>query len=264
MTEYYFLASLLPPLEIGHRPELGFSDLKELLSMNLTQEDQGQVHRFLRLIDIENFRSYWAGETLDPRGNLNQEEIERALVNMQWSFEEDFPYFLQDYLTKYHTNEEKLRYFSFLLSQFFELNIKNEVGFLKEYYLFLKDLSLVIVGFRAKILGRNLAFELQYEDISNPIVSEILAQKDAKTYEPPFDYKELKSIFDNNKNSPESLHKMLMEYQCNKIIEFWGGAVFNLDRILNYMARLILVERWLELDVQNGIEIIDTIEREIE
>jgi hypothetical protein len=32
---------------------------------------------------------------------------------------------------------------------------------------------------------------------------------------------------------------------------------------LNYLARLILVERWLELDVQKGIQIVDRIEKEI-
>lgn len=263
MTEYYFLASLLPPLEIGRVPGLGFPELKELLRNNLTEEDQMRVRRFLRLIDLENLRSYWAGEPFDPRGNLNREEMEQALLNVQWPVGEEFPLFLQDYLNKYHTNEERLRHFPLLLSQFFELHMENETGFLKDYYIFLREMQLVKVGFRAKKLGRDVAVELQYEDPADPIVAQILAQKDAKTYEPPFEYKELKPIFEQFGNSPQDLHKALNEYQFNQIVEIWGGEIFSLDRILNYMARLILVEKWLELDVQKGIEVIDTIEKEI-
>lgn len=264
MTEYYFLASLLPPLEIGHVPSLGFPELKELLSNNLTKEDQLRVRRFLRLIDMENLRSFWANEPFDPRGNLNREEMEQALFNLQWPIGDEFPLFLQDYLNKYHTNEERLQHFPLLMSQFFELHMENETGFLKDFYTFLREMRLVMVGFRAKKIGRDVAVELQYEDPADPIVAQILAQKDAKTYEPPFEYKELKPIFEEYGDSPQELYKAVNEYQFNQIIEIWGGEIFTLDRILNYMARLTLVERWLELDVQKGIQVIDTIEKEIQ
>ncbi|MCC5831418.1 MAG: DUF2764 family protein [Chlamydiales bacterium] len=263
MTEYYFLANLLPPLEIGRVPSLGFPELKELLRNNLSEEDQGRVRQFLRLIDLENLRSFWAGESFDPRGNLNRDEMEQALLDIQWPVGEDFPLYLQDFLDKYHTDEERLRHFPLLMSQFFELHMEYETGFLKDYYIFLREMRLVMVGFRAKKMGRDVAYELQYEDSTDPLVAQILAQRDAKSYEPPFEYKELKPIFDEFGDSPLDLHKALNEYQFNQIVEIWGGEIFSLDRILNYMARLILVERWLELDVQKGIEVIDTIEKEI-
>ncbi|MBI3900942.1 MAG: DUF2764 family protein, partial [Chlamydiia bacterium] len=77
------------------------------------------------------------------------------------------------------------------------------------------------------------------------------------------EYKELKPIFEEFGESPFELYKSLCEYQFDHIVELWGGEIFTLDRILNYMARLILVERWLELDVQKGIKIVDAIEKEI-
>ncbi len=264
MTEYYFIASLLPPLEIGHVPGLGFPELKELVRINLTDVDQRRVWRFLRFIDLENLRSFWAKEPFDPRGNLNSHEMEQALLDFQWPNGEDFPLFLQDYLNKYHSNEDRLEYFPLLMSLFFQYQMEDQEGFLKDFYNFQREMRLVMVGFRAKKLGRDVAVELQYEDATDPIVAQILAQKDAKVYEPPFEYKELKPIFEEYGDSPQDLHKAVYTYQFNHIVELWGGDIFTLNRLLNYVARLILCERWLDLDVQKGIQVIDTIQKEIQ
>lgn len=263
MKEYYFLASLLPPLEIGHVPALGFPELKELLKINLTEEDIRRTRKFLRLIDLESFRSYWAEEPLDPRGNLNRDELEQALLDVQWPVGEEFALYLRDYLEKYHSNADRLKNFPLLMSQFFSHEVEEESGFLKDFFAFQREMRLVMVGFRAKKRGKDVVAELQYEDQTDSIVAQILAQKDAKTYEPPFEYKELKPIFEEFGDTALELHKAIYEYQFNHIIELWGGEIFTIDRILNYMARLLLVERWLELDVQKGLEIIDTIEGKI-
>ncbi|MFZ0566312.1 MAG: DUF2764 family protein [Chlamydiales bacterium] len=263
MKEYYFLASLLPSLEIGHVPSLGFKELKTLLEANLNDQDKIRTRRFLRLIDLENLRAYWAQEPFDPRGNVGLEAMEQALATAQWPVGEEFAPFLQDYLDKYTSNEERLKYFPFLMSTFFQRISEEEHGFLKDYFAFQREMRLVMVGFRAKRLGKNLDVELQYEDATDPVVAQILAQKDAKVYEPPFEYKELKPIFEEFIDSPIDLYKTVYEYQFNHIIELWGGELFTIDRILTYMARLILVERWLELDMQKGIAVLDEIERNI-
>ncbi len=264
MTEYYFLASLLPPLEIGHVPGLGFTELKELLRTNLTSGDLERVTHFLRWIDLENLRSFWAKQPFDPRGNVRENEMEQALINVQWPVGEEFAPYLQDYLEKYHSTEERLQHFSLLMSQFFAQFMEGEEGFLKDFFTFQREMRLVLVGFRTKKLGKDVALELQYEDPTDPIVAQVLAQKDAKVYEPPFEYKELRPIFEEYGETPLDLHRALYEYQFNHIVELWGGDLFTLDRILNYMARLILCERWLELDVQKGIQVIDTIEKGIQ
>lgn len=263
MTEYYFLASLLPPLEIGHVPALGFSELKTLLEANLTEADQIKVRKFLRILDLENLRAFWAKEDFDPRGNVQPDQMEQALLDVAWPVGEEFPPYLQDYLERYHTSEERLHYFPLLMTEFFNYAIEHESGFIRDYLAFQREMRLVLLGFRAKKLGRDLFEELQYEDSTDPIVAQILAQKDAPVYEPPFEYQELKPIFEEFSNAPMELSKEIYTYQFNHIIELWGGEAFTLDRILNYMARLILVERWLELDVQKGMQIVDAIERKI-
>lgn len=263
MKEYYFLASLLPTLEIGHIPTLSFPELIDLLSINLAPEDWAKVREFLRLVDIENIRAYWTDEDFDPRGNVPASEMEQALLYQAWPGGEEFPLYLKDYLDKYHSNEERIYHFSLLLNQFFIHESELESGFLADYFAFQRELRLVLLGFRAKKLKKDVSLELQYEDPTDPIVAQILAQKDAKVYEPPFEFKELKPIFEEYANSPIDLHKAVYEYEFKTLVELWGGELFTIDRILNYMARLLLVERWLELDVQRGMQVIDTVEKEI-
>lgn len=264
MTEYYYVASLLPQLDIGHVPALSFADLKDILKINLNKEDYKLVQRFLRMIDLENLRSYWAGEPIDPRGNFNANEIEHALVDVRWPNGDEFPQYLLDYLDKYRTNDERLHNFSILMNDFLQDEIEKKDGFLQEYFEFQREWRLVMTGFRAKKLGRDVIKELQFEDVNDPIVAQIIAQKDAKVYEPPFEYKELKPIFEAYADSPLELHRALYEYQFNHIIEVWGGELFSMNRILSYMAQLLIVERWLELDVQQGINIVDEIEGKIQ
>ncbi|NGX55421.1 MAG: hypothetical protein KR126chlam2_01056 [Chlamydiae bacterium] len=264
MKQYYFLASLLPHLEIGHVPALGYPEFKEFLSVNMSDEGLERIKRFLRLVDIENLRALWTGEPIDPRGNLNQEELEQAVIELSWPGEEEFPDYLREFLQKYHSNEEKADNFYLLMSRFLEDEKENESGFLKEYFNFEREWRLVMVGFRAKKLGKRVEVELQFEDPTDPIVAQILAQKDAKFYEPPFEYKELKPIFEEFANAPVELHRALYEYRFDLLQDFFGSEIFSLDRILGYAAQLLIIEKWLELNVQKGIEIIDRIEEGVQ
>lgn len=260
MTQYYFLSSLLPQLEIGHVPELGFFELKQYLQVQLSDHDLEVFQRFMRLTDLDNFRALWAGEPIDPRGNLTTEELEQAQENLSWPGDEPFPPYLLSFLTKYTKNEERIRDFSRIVSRFLEDGRRMERGFFREYFGFEREWRLVMLGFRAKKLGKPVEVELQYEDATDPIVAQILAQKDAKIYEPPFEYKELKPLFEAFANEPLELHRALLKYCFDKYQEFFGQVLFSMDRILGYVAQLLVVEKYLELNVQEGIKIIDRIE----
>ncbi len=264
MSNYYFLVSLLPQLEIGNMPKLGFSELKELLRVNLSSEDLQKVKQLLALIDYENFRSIWSGEPIDRRGNFNKEELEQALADQTWPNGEEFPDYLKDFLSSYQSPQERVQHFGRLMSAFIEDNIVHREGFLREFFSFEREKRLVLVGFRAKKMKKNIDAELQFEDPNEPLVAQILAQKDAKVYEPPFEFKDLKPVFDLYGDNPTQLHKSLLEYSFQKYIDLKDSKHFSIDNILSYIARLLIVEKWLELDVQRGIEIIDTIERKIQ
>lgn len=255
MTNYYFLASILPELQIGVPPEMKFQELQNLIKVNVTQSgDRQKVAGFRLYYDIQNIRALWREEPPSHRGNYDENELEEQLLTRS-----GLPGYIFDYMEVHEGTADRLRHFSFLLSSYFNEQIALSDGFLKKYYIFERDLRLVLLGLRAKRLGRDLIQELQYEDPQDDLVAQLLAQKDAVDYEPPEDYAEVKALFDEHADNPLELYQALAEFRFQKIDEMLGLDLFSIDRIIAYMAQLILVEKWIELDKQKGMNIVDTI-----
>jgi hypothetical protein len=252
MGNYYFLATALPPLEMGTAPEMPFSYLQELMRTGLNGRDLEQVAVIRRFYDLQNIRALWKHEPCDLRGNFDQAELQEMLVGR-----EGLPDYVDDFTTRYESTADRLRYFPALLATFFKKEIGQAHGFLKQYLTFEYEWRLVLTGFRAKQLGRDIAVELQFEDPNEDLVAQLLAQKDAKTYIPPDRYQELLPLFEEHHKAPLELYQALCEYRFHKIDEMLGVDLFSIDRILGYMAQLITVEKWLELDKHKGMEVVD-------
>lgn len=257
MGNYYFIGTLLPKLQLDVPPELDLKELMTLLKENLSEKDYQKALVLVRYFDIENIRSFWKQEPMNTKGSMNSNALEEALVTGT-----GFPNYVYDFLQKYENVVDRLNHFPELISLFFSEEIKKAHGFLKDYLVFERGLRLVTTGFRAKKLGKNLALELQYEDPYDPLVTQIFAQKDAKIYEPPSRFADLKVIFQEHENNPLGLAQALCEYRFHRIEEMIGLEEFTIDRILAYLAQLLIVKQWLELDKQKGLDVIKHIVQE--
>ena len=253
MSNYYYLATTLPPLEFPIVPDISFELLKESLSLNLSEKDLKKVEVLRLFVDINNIRPLLLEEEIDSRGNLSEKDLDEALLVQDF-----LPEFVFDFLDKYDTLPEKLKHFSELLSNFFAEEIQKQKGFLKEYLTFEREWRLVILALRAKITNRDVVKDLQFEDFNDPIVSQILAQKDAEQYDPPVEYKELKEKFLACGTDPWQQNKMLSEYRFSRIEEMVDKGQFSIEAILAYLAQLMIVEYWNELDEERGKVILDT------
>jgi hypothetical protein len=257
MTEYYFLGSLLSPLSLGQKPELSFARLVSYFSTGLTKADLEKVRILRRLIDLYNLRSLWLEQPIDPRGNLTENELEEDLITQS-----DLPAYVFDFTAKYDTAEKRVRNFPWLVHKYFEREIEYGTGFLKEYLTFERNLRLVMVGLRAKAMGKDLLEELQFEDPHDPMVALILSQRDSPQFELPDGYEPIKQIFENKYATPLELQEALSEYRFNHIESMLEGQTFTTDRILGYMLQLLIVEQWQELQTQEGLKIVDSIVEE--
>lgn len=257
MLGYYFVGSLLPELRIGAPIEITFAQFDRLLQLNLSAADYAKTKVIRRYWDIENFRSYWKKEPLDPHGNLNEKEIEEVLLETG-----ALPPYMCDFLEKHGEEGQRLNYFPSLLASYFREEISKADGFLKKLLQLQRELRLVLVAFRAKKLGRHLEAELQFEDSDDPFIAQLLAFKDSPAFEPPEKYEELKAIFIAHADAPMALHQALCEYLFDAIDEMVGLQPFTIDRILGYLVQLSLAEKWLELDQLKGVEIVDRFVKE--
>lgn len=255
--QYIFIGTLLPDLKIGEKPDLDFSELMILLKNNLSEEDFAQVEIFRRYYDIMNMRALWRNDPFFPYGNLDRNELEEAVLD-----QENLPDYVIEFLQTYQSNTERLKHFSSLLAAYFQKEVKDAKGFLKDYLQFERQLRLILVAFRAKELNRDLNLELEFESSEDDLVIQLLSAKDAKTFEPPPMFNWLRPVFEQHYENPLDLQKNLVEFQFNRIEDMIGFDVFSFDRILAYMAQLIMVEQWLLLDREKGIAIVDNILKE--
>ena len=254
MSNYYFSSSAIPTLKVGEKPTITFLEFKGLLKLNISARDYAKTVVVRRLIDIENLRALWKGETFDSRGNYTAKQLEEVLITQQ-----GLSGYIFDFIEEYPNTDERLKNFAALIASFFAEEIALSDGFLKRYLLLERAWRLVLVGFRAKALGRDIVKELQHEDPDDDIVAQIIAQKDAKSYEPPDGYEDLKGIFYDKSDDPLCFHKALCEYRFERIDEMLFGDAFSIDRIIGHMVQLIIVERWQELNKEKGNEVVNTI-----
>ncbi|MGE5196754.1 MAG: DUF2764 family protein [Anaerolineae bacterium] len=247
MSNYYFLAASLPPLELDQRPELSFEELTSRLAINLNREDFEKTVVLRRLIDLYNIRALFLGESVDSRGNMNEKELDEALL-----IHNILPSYVFDFLDRFEQTSDKILNFPGLIATFFNQEIPKRTGFLRRYLEFERGWRLVLTALRSKELGRDVAKELQFEDFSDLLVAQILAQKDAPSYDPPPAYFELKEQLASCGPDPWQRQKVLAAWRFNAIEELVDKPLFSIDWILAYMARLIIVEYWKELDEKKG------------
>lgn len=252
MGNYYFLAASFPPLSLGESPDFSFEELTSRLGINLSKPDLKKTELFRRYIDLSNIRALFLEEEIDPRGNLNEKELDEALL-----LHDGLPNYVFDFLDQFETVEEKLRNFSGLFSVFFAEEIPKETGFFKEYLSFEREWKLVMTAIRAKELQRDPIRELQFEDTSDPLVASILAQKDMPSLETPVEYTDLKEKFISCGPDPWQQYKVVAKWRFDRIEELVERPLFSIDWIIAYMARLFIVEQWNELDEAKGRMILD-------
>ncbi len=258
MSNYYFVGCILPTLSFEVEPEINFIELDTLLRDNLSQKDYEKTVSIRRFFDILNLRATWLNESIDPRGEMNVNDIEEAVITHA-----GLPSYIFDFLARYQSLEERLENFPLLLAKFFKEAQQNKDHFLRTYFKFERELRLVTSGFRAKKLGRDLAIEMRYEDPEEEIINALVSQKDIKVFEPPEGFEELKIFFEKYSDDPLLLQKALDEYRFNFIDQLVDMSdAFSIERILAYMAQLIIVEKWFELDKAKGMKIVDIIVKE--
>ncbi len=260
MENYYYLAASLPPLEFPVLPEMDADSLRSSLELNLSKSDSKKWESLRLFVDILNLKPVLQDEEIDPRGNLGEKELKEALVSHDF-----LPEYVFEFLEEQETLADKLKNFSFLLSRFFREETANQKGFLQKFFSFEREWRLVVLALRSKVLHRDLFKELQFEDPLDPFVMQILAQKDAETYEPPVEYGELKELFAlseaGQKMDSWEQNKALAIFRFRKIEEMKEGKQFSIDFILAYLVQAMIIEYWNELDLVKGKIILDTFKK---
>lgn len=257
MGNYYFLGPSLPPLALGEWPDLTFDELIARLEINLSQEDLEKTRAVRSYIDFLNVRARLLDQPFDPRGNLSEKELDEAMLT-----ETGFPEYFFAFLKRYETPADRMANLSSLLASFFEEKIAKHTGLLKRYFTFEREWRLVLVALRAKQAGRDVAKELAHEDPNDPLVAQILSQKDSPTYEPPKEYSDLKDKFLSCGQDPWEQYKTFAEWRFKRLILLPEEPLFSVGWIIIYVVQHMIVEDIHRLQLEKGEEILRSLVEE--
>ena len=244
MANYYFLAASLPTIAVGEKPEITFELFKTGALENLNKKDFEKMVLLLRPIDFENVKANLNKFPLDYRGNLNEIELDEALLTQS-----ELPDYFFEFLAKYESPQVAIQNISELFSLFFTTEAPSQKGFVRKYLEFERAYRIVLAALRAKEIKRDVIKEMQFEDFSDLLVASVIAQRDMETYEPPEEFSQLKDLFTRTRSDPLQRALSIEQYRFDKIGELVEDAhLFSIDWVLAYMLQLIIVERVWELD----------------
>lgn len=247
MSRYFFLGSILPTLRVGNEPGILFDDLMTLYKDNLDRTDLEKVQAIRTYIDLKNIQKLLKKEEIDHRGNLNEKELDEAFVN-----QEGLPGYLFDFLEEHQEIPEQLRHYSKVLIAYYKEMEKAHKGFLKGYFRFEREWRVLLAGYRAKKLGIDPAVELQHEDFHDPLVAEVVAQKDAPFFEFPFEFVGLGEKLKDVGQEPDKQYQLMADFRFHKVEEEVQDNPFSADYLLGYLVQLMIVEDVFSLDEKRG------------
>jgi len=251
MANYYFLATLLPPLKIGSPPDISSKELDYLFGQNLLEEDFEKVRTIRFLKDIENIGATLQNAKFETGGNLDTAELQRRV-----ELKEGLPEYVLAFLDLHEAQVQRIEHFPELLKAYFDNESKTSSEFISDYLQFEWQWRIVFVALRAKELNRDIGYELRHEDPYDPFIAQIIAQGEAASFEPPSRYVSLKALFESRKHAPLELYKALAEWRFEQVQEMIDWQFFSIIRILGYVIQLQICEKWLELNKEEGIQIL--------
>jgi len=255
----FFIYGTLPSLEFKVKPEISSRALSELFELNLGKITMRKVEVMRRWIDIINIYEILNEGNFDKRGNYSKSTIKALLAN-----EEELPRYVFDFFHEYEEVEDRRDHFSKVIAHYFCEEKKGARGLLKEFLVFEHALRILIAGFRARKGGRDLARELQYEDVDDPIVAAVLMQKDrGGKFQFPIDYEDLEKVLEDVGSDPSKQYEGIARYRFEFYMKYFTNSFFSLEGIIAYMLALWILEDFFVLKRDEGErELRNIVERE--
>lgn len=247
MSNYFYLSASLPPINLDGKPEITFLELVDRLEMNLTSDDLREFESFRRYFDIQNIRAKLLGQPIDLRGKLTDMDLDELfLLNI------GMPDYVLDFLMRYANTEQRLAHFSSLLSAYYLMEKARPSGFFAKFLSMERGIRLVLLALRCRDLNKSVDDQLLFEDPLDPLVHDILMQKNAPDYQPPAEFKELKELYIKYRKEPLQLRKALALYRYEWVNETVQEPLFSFDWIMGYLIQLWVIEEWQMLNAIEG------------
>ncbi len=252
-----FAYSSLPPPDFHSPSPITLEKFYELLDLSLTESMMKKLASLRQLIDIKNIFSFETGVMFDPKGNFQESGLRQCLLN-----NEDLPNYILDFLEQHSGKEDLVKHFPQLYTMFFREEITRG-GVAGEFLTFERNLILILFGFTGKRLGIDIEKYLQYEDLTDPLVTYVLLQK--KSTGPfifPYEYKDLEDRINQTGADPMKQYISIAAYRFNHYKAIFEDNACSFKAICAYMMCLWVLDEKAAMDEKLGrkvlIEIVES------
>jgi hypothetical protein len=265
---YYCLVAGLPDL-VPEEKKLVFSSahFRDMMEDEMAPEDFELLKAFYLPFDHENLLNLFFNEEKewDERGNFSKEELEplidRKLVHTAEM--SHFPPYLADFVFAMHTEEasdNRVKASRRLSDDYYYWLGASKNSFVRELGKYLRDTSNVLTALN----GRK--FELSFESalIGNDDVTDALKKSRARDFGLKSEVEhieELLQIFEIENLKDRELK--LDIHKWNFVEEATFFNYFTVEKVLAFLQKLFIAERWIHLDPEKGREMFEKLFNEL-
>jgi len=255
--QYYYLISSLPELRLDdYKEPYRVDEFVNELEENLSSKDFAHVQQLLHLYDNPNIvdvalenKNTWSRH----KGNWSFDELKT-----RFPFTVDDGQYLWGFMRAFNVlkaDKEKLtrrQVERILEEQFYERVLHHENNFMRKYFEFDAQLRNILIALNKR------KFELEHSDFLKVREESIIGQlKSSSSTEFNLSHEiEYISLLSENFSKFDSVNieKFLDQLRWDMIDTINVFSYFEVDMLLGYLVKLMLVERWIALDDSSGSE----------
>lgn len=271
--KYYYLIAGLPDIQLEDPKGVpGMENLKNDLEDQLTEEDVKLLHLVYAKYDNRNLLFYLRDKNaeLNPLGTLKADDWQE-LISLMEEVEQPNDVRLLPYVQRYYqayTAEtysfEGVSEEDYLSGLYYEYAMQNKNKFLHDWF----EFNLNINNLLAALACRKHGFDLNLFIVGNNEVAQLLRKSNARDFG-------LAGIFDEYENVlkiAEEPNLMTREKQIDELKWKWLEEhtffnYFTIERILAFVLKCELINRWQPLTQEKGKKIfrdlLDTLKEDI-
>ncbi|MDG5814627.1 DUF2764 family protein [Chitinispirillales bacterium ANBcel5] len=257
---YYYFVSGLPDLIVDESKNVvAFNAFMEEAMEELDDKDF-EVLRALRLpVDNANLISALVSQKkeFDPRGNYSKEEINSALRSP-----ENLDDYMQVFLKSY---KEKKQLFGDLTPAdqlnwlFYEEMLTHESEYVREWFIFDLNLRNILSAINCRkglghieALGNGRDGALKSTIIGKNEITEAILRSSASDFGLSSALPWIERLLSSSKGELVTFEKEIDQLKWDMAEELVGLSYFGIETIAAFTIRLMIVERWMKLDVKTG------------
>lgn len=258
---YYYLISSLPELRLDdYKEPYRVNEFIEELYANLEPEHAGYVQDILCMNDNPNIVDIVSGRAntwLDARGNWSFKEVKSFFDLPETLDEKKHAYILRfmnslGELKKEAKTISRYQVEELLLGRFYGQMMRHKNSFIREYFSFDFNLRNVLLAINKRKFKLDKISLLDVEE--NQIVRKLQTSTAADFgLSASLNYiQALIAVFE--KDDIVYREKFIDQLRWEKIDEINTFSYFNVDVLLGYLIKLMMVERWIAMQAIHGRE----------